>query len=241
MPQRMMNLGQVARYLHVDPLEVSHWVRQGEIPYEHGIAHPAFRRKEIDAWASQRILGMREKPLTSYHRETSQQVRREEDNVPFSICSMLTPERTICDLPSRTKAAVLRDLAAVAEQEEMLYDPRDLVRSLEEREALCSTGLAGGVAIVHPRHHDPYIASESFLILARVAHPICFGAPDGKPTDIFFLLVATDDRHHLQALARLCMMLLHTGLPANLRLAETADELYRFTLLAEQEILATIR
>ena len=37
------------------------------------------------------------------------------------------------------------------------------------------------------------------------------------------------------------MMLLHTGLPANLRLAETADELYRFTLLAEQEILATIR
>ena len=72
------------------------------------------------------------------------------------------------------KAAVLRDLAAVAEREEILYDPRDLVRSLEEREALCSTGLTGGVAIVHPRHHDPYIASESFLILARAAHPIWY-------------------------------------------------------------------
>lgn len=239
MPQRMMNSEQVARYLHVDPMQVSRWVRQGEIPFEHGIANPAFRRREIDAWASQRILGMREKPLASYHRETSQQARREDD-APFTVCSMLSRERTLCGLRSRTKAAVLRDLAAVAEREEILYDPRDLVRSLEEREALCSTGLTGGVAIVHPRHHDPYIASESFLILARAAHPICFGAPDGKPTDLFFLLVATDDRHHLQALARLCLMMLNTGLLNNLRAAESADDLYHFTLQAEQEILATI-
>jgi mannitol/fructose-specific phosphotransferase system IIA component (Ntr-type) len=192
MPQRMMNSDQVARYLHVEPTQIKCWVLQGEIPCEQAGAHPVFRRKDIDAWASQRILGMPERNLASYHRETSQQAHREDDG-PFSVCDLLTPDRTVFALRSRTKASVLRDLTAVAEREEILYDPKDLVRSLEEREALCSTGLGGGVAIVHPRHHDPYIASEPFLILARAAHPICFGAPDGKPTDIFFLLVATDE------------------------------------------------
>jgi nitrogen PTS system EIIA component len=239
MPQRMMNSDQVARYLHVDPMEINRWVRQGGIPFEQGLDHPVFRRKDIDAWASQRILGMREKPLASYHHATSRQTQREED-APYAVSDLLTPARTIFALRSRTKASVLRDLAAVAEREELLYDPRDLVQSLEEREALCSTGLAGGVAIIHPRHHDPYIASESLLILARAAHPICFGAPDGKSTDIFFLLIATDDRHHLHALARLCLMMLNTKLLVNLRAAASAADMYRYTVGAEQEILATI-
>lgn len=235
-----MNCDQVARYLHVDVSQVRSWVLHSEIPYKQGPEHPIFRRNDIDAWASQRILGMRSKSLDTFHRETSQQVK-EVDERPFVVSRLLTPSRTVCDLPSRTKASILRDLVAIADSEEILYDPRDLVLSLEEREALCSTGLAGGVAIVHPRHHDPYIASESFLILARVAHPIFFGAPDGKPTDIFFLLVANDDRHHLQALARLCVMMTNTKLLDNLRLAETSDELYQHTVKAEEEVLATIR
>ncbi len=240
MPQRMMNSDQVARYLHVEPTQIKCWVLQGEIPCEQAGAHPMFRRKDIDAWASQRILGMPERHLTSFHRETSQQAHREDDG-PFSVCDLLTPGRTVFALRSRTKASVLRDLTAVAEREEILYDPKDLVRSLEEREALCSTGLGGGVAIVHPRHHDPYIASEPFLILARAAHPICFGAPDGKPTDIFFLLVATDDRYHLQALARLCLMMMNTKLLGNLRDADSAAGMHAATLQAEKEILATIK
>ena len=240
MPQRMMNIDQVARHLNVEPREVTHWVLQGEIPFEQDVSHPVFRHKEIDAWASQRILGMREKRLTSYHRENSQ-LERFTDDAPFAVCNMLTPARTLFALSSRTKASVIRDLVDVAEQEEILYDPKDLVRSLEEREALCSTGLVGGVAIIHPRNHDPYIASEAFLILAQAAHPICFGAPDGKPTDIFFLLVATDDRYHLQALARLCMMMINTKLLDNLRTATSAAEMYRVVLEAEQTILTTVK
>ena len=240
MPQRMMNTDQVARYLHVDPMQISRWVRQGEIPFEQEAAHPSFRRKEIDAWASQRILGMREKPLASFHRESSQCMQRIEE-APFVVGNLLTCARTVDALRSRTKSGVLHDLVTLAEREEILYDPKDLLRSLEARETLCSTGLMGGVAIVHPRHHDPYIASASFLILARASHPICFGAPDGKPTDIFFLLVATDDRHHLQALARLCLMMINTNLLNALREAGSAEAMFAATLQAERDILATMQ
>ena len=239
MPQRMMNIDQVARYLRVTPQRVNQLVLQGELPCGQTGRHTMFRRRDVDAWASQHIMSLRERGLSEFHRAASKQTER-EDHAPFAVFSMLTPARTIAALQSHTKAAVLRDLAAVAEKESLLYDPKDLVRSLEEREALCSTGLAGGVAIVHPRNHDPYIASEPFIVMARAAHPIGFGAPDGKPTDIFFLLVATNDRYHLQSLARLCMMMTNTTLLADLRQAETSGEMYDAALRAEGEILASL-
>lgn len=239
MAERIMNLTQVARYLHLKAAEVSRMVKQGEIPFENTAANPVFRREEIDAWGSQRIMGMRSKPLWQFHRDTS---RREEllGETPLIVCDLLTPERTVFGIESRTKASILRDMAAVAERENILYDPSDLVHSLEEREALCSTGMVGGVAIIHPRHHDPYITSEPFLILALAAHPIFFGAPDGKPTDVFFLLVADDDQHHLQALARLCMMMMNTDLLDNLRTANDATEMHQLACAAEQEVLGSI-
>jgi mannitol/fructose-specific phosphotransferase system IIA component (Ntr-type) len=240
MPQRTMNIERVARYLHMEALQVTRLVKQGDIPCEQADTHPIFRRREVDAWASQRILGMKERPLASFHRDSADKVGQPGD-ARFALGDMLTPERTVSALPSRTKSAVLHDLTAVAEAAGLLYDPKDLLHSLVEREALCSTGLVNGVAIVHPRHHDPYLACESFLVLARAAGAIHFGAPDGRPTDIFFLLVCLDDRRHLHALARLCTMILSTPIIANVRAAAEAGEMYAATLAAEAEVLARLR
>ncbi len=240
MPQRTMNIEQVARYLHMDAQQVARLVKQCDIPCEQAGTHPIFRRREVDAWASQRILGMKERPLASFHRDSAGKADRGGDAL-FAIGDMLTPERTVSALSSRTKSAVLHDLTAVAEAAGLLYDPKDLLHSLVEREALCSTGLVNGVAIVHPRHHDPYLACESFLVLARAAGTIHFGAPDGRPTDIFFLLVCLDDRRHLHALARLCTMILSTAMIEKIRAAEEPVEMYAATLAAEADVLARLR
>ncbi len=236
MPQTIMNVDQVARYLHMDPMQIARMVRHGEIPCEHAGARPIFRRLEVDAWASQHILGMPERRLARYHQETTQTADSDLDNI-FRIGAMLTPERTVIDLPSRTKPSVLRDLTGIADAADLLYDPKDLLHSLEEREALHSTGLAHGIAIVHPRHHDPFLADESFLVLARTARPIHFGAPDGKPTDLFVLLVCQDDRRHLQALARLCTLFCKTGLLDELRAVASSREMFEALQAAESKVL----
>lgn len=239
MSQRMMNLEQVARYLRMDPADIAKLVRQGEIPCAQAETHPLFRRNEVDAWASQRILGMARRPLVSYHRAATTSARR-DDAGPFMVTDLLTSERVVTGLPSRTKAAVLHDLTAIAEKAGLLYDPKDLLHSLEEREALCSTGLANGVAIVHPRHHDPFLAGESFLVLARTARPIHFGAPDGQPTDIFFLLVCQDVKLHLHALARLCTLFVSTPLLDNIRAADSAEAMLAAVREAEAAVLARL-
>ena len=229
-----LSLAQVADYLRIEPIQVSRLVRQGDIPFSGTTAKPLFDRGEIDAWASRRILGMTDKRLANYHAESERPAKGGAE--AFAVCAMISAERIVIDLPSKTKASVLADVTKIADDAGLLYNLHDLLESLKAREELCSTGLGNGVAIIHPRHHDPYLATESFLLLARAAHPVHFGAPDGKRTDLFFVLVCQDDRHHLQSLTHLCLMFTQTSLLAELRAAESADEMLAALRAAEQAI-----
>lgn len=216
-----MSLQQVAAYLRVGTPQIAHMARLGEIPFSGPLTHPLFDKEEIDAWASRRILGMGERRLADFDRGSDMPSPMPEE--PISLCALTRDELVVAGLASKTKASVLADMTKIAEDAGLLYEPRDLLESLREREALCSTGLAGGVALVHPRHHDPYLASESFMVIARTAAPIHFGAPDGKPTDVFFALVMQDDRLHLRALARLCLVLSKTDLANAIREADSSE------------------
>ena len=115
-------------------------------------------------------------------------------------------------MTSKTKASVLRDLVALAEKTGNLCDPKTLLASLEAREELCSTAVPGGFALPHPRSHDPYLFETSFIVVGRPVQEIHFGAPDGQPTHLFFLICCQDDRLHLHTLARLCLIVQKTKL-----------------------------
>jgi mannitol/fructose-specific phosphotransferase system IIA component (Ntr-type) len=131
-------------------------------------------------------------------------------------------------------------MTRVAEATGLLIERDGLLDSLLEREDLCSTALPGGLALLHPRHHDPYTFEDSFVVLGRTVQPIPFGAPDGGKTDLFFLICCQDDRIHLHVLARLSMMCCHTALVADLRACEDADEMYERILSAEREVIAAL-
>jgi mannitol/fructose-specific phosphotransferase system IIA component (Ntr-type) len=128
-------------------------------------------------------------------------------------------------------------MVKLAERTDLVSDPTDLLRMIEERERLCSTALPEGYALIHPRHHDPYMFAESFAVFGRAVQGIHFGAPDGTPTDLFFIVCCQDDRLHLHTLARLCTMCMQTGLLFALRQAETADQMLLALCQAEEEII----
>lgn len=215
-----LDIEQAANYLAIDRGSLMKRVREGGIPFTGSDDDPVFSKDDLDAWASSQILEMDGRRLERFER-----VAAGADAEAFPLYSLVSPERVFLDVEARTKASILSELVARAEALGLLYDPRDLLESLRAREALCSTALTGGAAIPHPRHHDPYLAQESFLIVARPSAPIHFGAPDGKPSDLFFLLVCQDDRRHLRALARLCSILSDPRRMATLRTAEAPEEI----------------
>ena len=239
MPHRRFSVKEVAAYLHLNTQDVDDLVRGGEIPFERQGARVVFLKKDIDAWASQRILGLSEKRLEGFHRKTS--ARAHDLSQKHAIVAELLKSDLIDPaLPSRTKPSVVRDMAALAERTGLVIYSEDFVKSLQERENLCATALPGGLALLHPRHHDPYMFSDSFLVMARAVHAVHFGSPDGKPTDLFFLVCCQDDRIHLHVLARLCMMCVQTPMLTALRVAADRATMAKAMVKAEEDVITKL-
>jgi nitrogen PTS system EIIA component len=240
MPHRVFNLEELADYLHVSRSDIELLVRRREIPHDRQGDRLVFRQKEVDAWASRRILGFSSEALTEYHESSSAKAHNlsaKHAIMPELVrSSFIDPE-----LRAKTKSSVIRDMVKLAEKTELLNYPDDLLEAINEREKLCSTALAGGIALLHAQHHEPYMSEDSFIVLARTVQPVPFGSPDGRTTDLFFLLCAQDDRIHLHLLARICMMCYHTSMLMDLREAETSAQMLDILIAAEEEIIRDLR
>ena len=237
MSYQLLNLEEVARYLHLTDADVERRVKDREIPFEKRGGRVVFSKRDIDAWASQRILGLPEQRLEEYHRKSTHGTREflpQEAILP----EMLELGAVDSAMTSKTKASALRDLVVLAEKTGQLTDPKELLESLETREELCPTALPGGLAIPHPRFHQPYLFESSFVVVGRPIQEIHFGSPDGQPTDLIFLLCCQDDRIHLHTLSRICLMALKTEMLSRLRSAPDATAMRDCIISAEQEVLA---
>lgn len=236
MPHHALNIDEVARCLHLTVRDVETLVKRGEIPFERQGDRVVFRQAQVEAWASQRILGLTDSGLSSYHRSSSAEARSLSSEQAL-MPEMTRPRWIEPALSSKTKPSVLRDMVALAERTELVSDPRDLLTSLEAREALCTTAMDGGVALLHPRHHEPYVFLESFIALGRTVQPVFAGAPDGKPTDLFFLVCCQEDRLHLHTLARLCTMCHRTAMLSRLRESPDPESMHAALVESEAEVI----
>ncbi len=232
----MFTVDQLADYLHVARRHVERLVQEGDIPCALRGGRMLFQRDEIDAWASQRILRLPGQGLDWYHRKT---MRGTQQQFPQGalVPVLLRPEYIELGLASKTKASAIRDLVALANGTGRVFDPRELLDSVESREALCSTALPGGLALLHARQHQPYRFDGSFIVLGRTIQAIPFGAPDGRATRLFFLVCCQDDRIHLHTLARLCLMAVKTNIIADLSAASDCAGAFDALVTAEQTVL----
>ena len=237
MPYRLLNLEEVAKYLHLSRPDVEKLVKDREIPFERRGERIVFMRQAVDAWASQRILGLSERRLAEYHQNSTRDIGEifpDQAMMP----RLIQPGRIATAMTSKTKASVIRDMVALADKTGAVANAKDLLESLEAREELCPTAIPGGLALLHARHQQPFLFESSFLLLGRTLQEIHFGSPDGHPTDLFFLLCCQDDRIHLHTLARLCLLAMETEVLARLRQAPDATSMYDCLIACEVEVLA---
>lgn len=236
MAHRTFNTEELAAYLHVGVADVERLLHESDIPKESRGGKLIFRRSEIDAWASKRILNMPDKRLDVYHQK-SMRGTREIFPENALIPELLKPEYINLELGSKTRASALRDMVAFAEGTGRLFDPKELLASIEAREALCSTALPGGFALLHARNYDAYRYEGSFIVLGRAIQSVPFGAPDGCPTRLFFLICCEDDRIHLHTLARLCMIATKTEAISQLFEAPDRQSAFDALVTAEKAVL----
>ena len=117
-------------------------------------------------------------------------------------------------------------MCQLAQQTGLLWDASRMAEAVQAREELHSTALDIGVALLHPRRPLASILAEPLLALGVLTRPLPFGNQSGHPTDVFFLICSTDDRVHLQVLAKLSRLLSATEFLRDLRDCEQAVQAY---------------
>ena len=153
----------------------------------------------------------------------------------MKITELLDPKAILPDLAATTKLGVLEELAATLVPGAEGLDLDTVVEVLMERERLGSTGIGDNVAIPHGKLAD---LSGLKLAFGRSLKGVNFDSMDGKPSQLFFLLLAPVNSAglHLKALARISRMLMSASFRENLMQAGQGQDIYKLLQEKDEEI-----
>jgi len=152
----------------------------------------------------------------------------------MKLLDFLVVEATMDDLTGRDKTGVIKQMVSKLVEVGTLQSAqvRSVTDALLAREKLGSTGIGKGVAVPHAKHRS---VGEVTGMVARSRSGVDFGAIDGEPVHVFFLVLSSPDKaaEHLQALESIATVLRDEHFSRFLKRAKDTDEIAE--LLAEAD------
>ena len=150
----------------------------------------------------------------------------------MKISDLLNPAAIVEDLRATGKNEVLSQLTEALLRVENGLDRHEVLRVLQERERLGSTGIGDGVAIPHGKLRQ---IGNLLISFGRSREGVDFDSMDGKPAHLFFLLIAPEESVgvHLKTLARISKLLKNPADRQRLINPDDSQELYR--IITEEE------
>lgn len=219
-----------ARMLNVPEDQIYAWIRNGTLPSYRVKDRYRLNRVELLEWAGARAI----KVAPEFFRES-------HDTHGELLLTDALRRGGICnDVACTDKASALKaacDLLTLPEQ----IDRDELHSVLVAREALCSTGIGNGVAIPHPRGPIVLGLSEPHVALAFLREPIEFGALDGLPVSILFVIISTTVHVHLTMLSHLMFALQDREFRGLLDRRASAEEILAKSAEIEQRVVQADR
>jgi PTS system nitrogen regulatory IIA component len=150
----------------------------------------------------------------------------------MKIIELLDPKCILANLQAANKRGVLEELAAALVSGHKEIKLQTVVEVLLERERLGSTGIGDNIAIPHGKLPQ---LSQMLLAFGRSVKGVEFDSMDGKPSHLFFLLLAPVNSSglHLKALAKISRMLMSQVFRESLMGSGGTEEILR--LITEKD------
>ena len=148
------------------------------------------------------------------------------------LTELLTVNRIKVPLAATDKTAALRELTQLlADLAGVPLEP--LLRAIEERERVLSTGIGHGIAIPHAK--SPLV-TELVLVAGTSPAGIPFEALDGDPVRLLFLLIGPESAagDHVKALSRIARLVRRESVREALVRAPTAAVFHQSLVEAEE-------
>ena len=139
----------------------------------------------------------------------------------LEIHQLLTPDTVRVGLGGETKDEAINQLVDLLAGHPAVKDLEAVRAAVFERESVMSTGVGKGLGLPHAKTQAVH---ENVAAFAVTEEPVPFGAIDGRPVRLLFLLVGTETAksQHIKILSRISRLmnrdsfrerLLHAGSP----------------------------
>lgn len=229
-----LDVEELAAYLHVGPQQVIKLAERGELPGRKVGGTWRFAEGEVHAWLERRIGASGSEEL----QKVQAVVDRWSDSHSgvIRLIDLLPPEAIEFPLAARTPRAVIRRMCELAQNTGLLWDVPKMAEAVQAREELHPTALDCGVSLLHPRRPQSSILGGPLLALGVLTSGLPFGNRGGHLTDVFFLICSTDDRVHLQVLAKLSRLLTSTNFLSEIHSVSSVSEAHQLLDRCEQEL-----
>lgn len=151
----------------------------------------------------------------------------------MDIASFLSSDAILSNCAATSRKQALHEVAKQAANITGLSE-REVLNALMERERLGSTGMGNGIAIPHARFGK---LTQLKALFVQLQSPVAFDAPDGKPVDLLFVLLAPAENNsdHLRAMARVSRLLRDSHSCGKIRQAVTAGVIYHLLTADDEE------
>ncbi|WP_434430236.1 PTS fructose transporter subunit IIABC [Aeromonas veronii] len=153
------------------------------------------------------------------------------------ITTLINEHLINLDLKATRKEEVFTEMARLLASQGKVSDEQAFIKDLWAREELGNTGFEEGVALPHAK--SAAVCNPAVAIgISR--NGIEYGAEDGKPSHIFFMIASPDGgaNHHIEVLAELSGKLIEEGFIAKLLAANTPADALALLLAKKEEAAA---
>lgn len=132
------------------------------------------------------------------------------------------------------KSEAVDTLVSLHEKCKNITDAAAYKAAILKREGDGSTAIGDGIAVPHAKSSS---VAKPALAAITVPGGVDYDAPDGKKSDLFFMIAAPEsaENTHLEILSRLMVMLMNPDFCASLRAAKTPAEFLEIIDSAEKE------
>ena len=149
------------------------------------------------------------------------------------IIDLLKVDAIALNVSVSTKDEAIDKMVALHAGAGNLNDAETYKGAILARESQSSTAIGEGIAVPHAKSDSVKVPG---LAAITVPGGVDYGAPDGMPSDILFMIAAPlDGDLHLEILSRLMVMLMDPAFCAKLRAAKTPAEYLAIIDKAEAE------
>jgi mannitol/fructose-specific phosphotransferase system IIA component (Ntr-type) len=152
----------------------------------------------------------------------------------MNLTEVLDERAISLSLEGRSMDEVVGALVDLLAATGVVTDRELVIKDILKREEVMSTGIGGGIAIPHAQSKG---AARLAVALGRTRQEVDFNSLDGRPVQLFFLVVGPEERGgYIRVLARISRLLYSGELQKRLGQIKSPREALELVRLEEDKV-----